>query len=1417
MNKILVLTAFALVTVTGAAQDHPNGSVVDQLLDRPLYSTVVDGDIFLQRDLTDYLNVVLGPESTLDAGTDIESDARRHDASIVKSYFMRPHPSVSTMGKYFERAANEFGVPASLLMAVGQVESNWTHVGPSVDYGWGVMHLVQNNYCDTLGAAARLIGVSEQVLKDDPAQNIRGAAALIAEYAGPDRQDLPNLAAWSPALARFSGLLTGDLQLLQAEHYLATLTEGVVAKTVWGELVTIPKTDTGYADNDLLSATPTFRPQPQSVDYAPALTDFAPSCNYASGRNHTIDTWVNHWIGTGTYLGTISWFNTCPGSGPGQRGYIPGTTTLFGASSAHFVVKNSNGEITQMVGVANSAYHSGASGYPYNNGRSIGVEHEATAANPGMWNSVAMLNASATMARYFKDQYGFATTQNASPGIAGHNDMPGTSTTCPGPLPWTTWMSYFNAGGTTTPSVTLTTRQVSSSSVIKNQSFSVSTTLRVDSATAEHAGISISFPSLTTPGKSGNSYSSTQGTVSTSTVSSGATQLYLDGAVDAMSCRNNTCVNKNHLLAEADWSNVGAGSSKSFNLTVTPKVTGSFLVRIRAWVTTGGYANAWRDPSSGGVDQQNFWVYEYTVVVSESSPTCYTLTRTHSGQGSDPTASPQNSSGCGSGQYVAGEGITLTASPASGWDVSGWSGTNNNSSTSSTNSVTMPAANRTVSVTYAQNTPTCYTLTRTHTGSGSDPIASPANSSGCGSGLYVAGASITLTASPSSGWIVNGWSGTNNDLSTSTTNSLTMPSSNRTVSVAYSQIPPTCYALSRTHTGSGSDPTASPASSSGCSSGLYVAGASITLTASPASGWSVSGWSGTNSDASTSTTNYLTMPASNRTVGVSYSQTQPTCYALTRTHSGSGSDPTASPTNSSGCNTGQYVAGETIALTASPASGWSVSGWVGTNNDGSASNSNSVTMPTANRTVSVTYSQGGATMTELIVNVGFESTTATGNSAPNWNVWPAVMSVQPLIRVGQSYPHNGANYAYLAGTDSIEYDIIAQTIAIPASATAVSASFWVNIVTDETLGGGAYDYLFVGLYDLTGAWVADVAQVSNEDAVYSNDTYGAYFKVGPIDLTAYKGQTLQFAFLAYTDSTLPTSFLVDDVSVQVTSVDAAPITSITAPADGAAVSGTVNVTATATDDIGVTSLAIEIDGVQRASTTSATSLTYSWNTSAWANGPHTIVSKAGDTAGQVTTSTTVTVTVSNVAPPTSVVATAISASQVQVNWNAASGANSYQVFRSFLNGGYTLAGTVAVPPFPDTGRAANTTYLYYVRSVGAASNVSSPSNVDLATTIAFTDDPLVAHTSIVKVSHVNELRAAVNVVRAASGLGAASFAETIAAGVPVRASHIVELRVGLNQALTALGFALPIYSQSVLAAGSTIHASDLNELRTAVK
>jgi len=179
---------------------------------------------------------------------------------------------------------------------------------------------------------------------------------------------------------------------------------------------------------------------------------------------------------------------------------------------------------------------------------------------------------------------------------------------------------------------------------------------------------------------------------------------------------------------------------------------------------------------------------------------------------------------------------------------------------------------RGIEIVLADEAPTCYALTLSHTGNGADPVATPGNSTGCPAGQYVAGTSISLSgATPDSGWQVSGWTGTSDDTSTASSNSLTMPAAAHSAGVTYTEIPPTCYALTLSHTGQGSNPVASPVNSSGCDAGQYVAGASISLSgATPDAGWQISGWTGTSDDTSTASTNSLTMPAGPHDVAVNY-------------------------------------------------------------------------------------------------------------------------------------------------------------------------------------------------------------------------------------------------------------------------------------------------------------------------------------------------------------------------------------------------------------------------------------------------------------------------------------------------------------------------------------------------------------------
>ena len=189
------------------------------------------------------------------------------------------------------------------------------------------------------------------------------------------------------------------------------------------------------------------------------------------------------------------------------------------------------------------------------------------------------------------------------------------------------------------------------------------------------------------------------------------------------------------------------------------------------------------------------------------------------------------------------------------------------------------------------------------------------------------------------------------------------------------------------------------------------------------------------------------------------------------------------------------------------------------------------------------------------------------------------------------------------------------------------------------------------------------------------------------------------------------------------------------------------------------------------------------------------------------------VTVSSLAAPTGVVATASGTTQVNVTWNGVGGATHYEVWRSVDNGAFALIGSPASAAFTDNGVTGGKTYLYRVRA--ASGMTPSPfSNVDAATTIVFTDDPLVPDSTRIKAVHITQLRTAVDAMRASAGLPALSADSTIGSGQRIRASHITAIRTGLSQARTAIGLPALSYTDTTLTIIKAVH---VQELRNGVK
>ncbi|MGZ4809033.1 MAG: hypothetical protein ACXV7D_06850, partial [Thermoanaerobaculia bacterium] len=184
-----------------------------------------------------------------------------------------------------------------------------------------------------------------------------------------------------------------------------------------------------------------------------------------------------------------------------------------------------------------------------------------------------------------------------------------------------------------------------------------------------------------------------------------------------------------------------------------------------------------------------------------------------------------------------------------------------------------------------------------------------------------------------------------------------------------------------------------------------------------------------------------------------------------------------------------------------------------------------------------------------------------------------------------------------------------------------------------------------------------------------------------------------------------------------------------------------------------------------------------------------------------------------------IVATAAGSSSVAVSWNAVagSGIQGYIVRRrGSHDGSWTLFPLTAATSLNDTSVAASAAYEYEVQTV-SASNSSAFSGPDLTTTVAFTDEPLVSGT-IVRASHVTELRTAVDAVRTFAGMSAVSWTDASPGGLPIRAVHLEELRSNLGAALTSLGYPEPAFTDAPLQLGATlIKRIHINELRSALR
>ena len=382
-------------------------------------------------------------DPALSARVRVEQDALRAERAQLPGYFRQAY-------------ARYPAIPAGTLEALAYVASRWQHLRPTASQehsemprAYGVMGLYHGEgFADQVGDAARLLGVPQSRILAEPSLNILAAAALLDREIGRDSAlRKPDAEALRPALERYAGFAkpaAGAAKGAVADYartsfaydVLLTQDRGVEESGIqlparaiaWERAFDAPallrlrapfvRLDAAADTVEAFGADGGWRIDPReetlrapagsraeaaaaaekSTDYGPALWVASPyhsdRTSYDSVTIHTME---------GYYAGSISWFQNNPYS-----------------VSAHYLIRSSDGQITQMVRENRAAHHVGV-----HNKTTLGIEHEGFIANSS-WYTAAMYNASAALTRHFCATYSAINCASAfkGPGGTGINVLP---------------------------------------------------------------------------------------------------------------------------------------------------------------------------------------------------------------------------------------------------------------------------------------------------------------------------------------------------------------------------------------------------------------------------------------------------------------------------------------------------------------------------------------------------------------------------------------------------------------------------------------------------------------------------------------------------------------------------------------------------------------------------------------------------------------------------------------------------------------------------------------------------------------------------------------------------------------------------------------------------------------------------------
>ena len=299
-------------------------------------------------------------------------------------------------------------VPKGILEAVAYTQSRFNHLSDNTEPSciglprtYGIMGLIadgKNYFRNNLQFVSDLSGFTEEDIKRNPETSIIAYAAAFSEIQKQVNNYSKNPADYKLTLIALSELPMRNDNLMDDyvmnvhlyqlfwflnkgefqdaygfPDYHLNLSEifGDNYSVLSSSSVKISKTSILSNNGSKYNSTLTTL----SPDYPSAIYTAAASCNYSSRAGTLISAVTIHDV-EGTYAGCISWFQNCSAS-----------------VSAHYVLRSSDGQVTQMVLEASKAWHVGTEN-PY----TIGLEHEGYN-NNASWYTNAMYVSSANLVR----------------------------------------------------------------------------------------------------------------------------------------------------------------------------------------------------------------------------------------------------------------------------------------------------------------------------------------------------------------------------------------------------------------------------------------------------------------------------------------------------------------------------------------------------------------------------------------------------------------------------------------------------------------------------------------------------------------------------------------------------------------------------------------------------------------------------------------------------------------------------------------------------------------------------------------------------------------------------------------------------------------------------------------------------------